>query len=72
MQLHKIAAILAFCAGQYAVAEETNMDRLMQLKTANWERAKSEGFFGGSRLYKKLQARRPCVNGVSGRQGEAQ
>lgn len=72
--MHLLAFTTAFVAitGRYAFADVAKMDRLMELKSAQWEKAQADGLFAGSRLYKKLAARRPCINGVSGRQGEAQ
>lgn len=72
MRFNSIAALLIAVAGQNVLADVDKMDRLMEIKTAQWEKAQAEGFFAGSRLYKKLASRRPCINGVSGRSGESQ
>lgn len=46
-----------------SVAAEATMDRLMSIKVSQRETQRSLGWFGGSKLYKKLTSRAPCVRG---------
>ncbi|KAI5359689.1 Putative choice-of-anchor B domain-containing protein [Septoria linicola] len=72
MKLQNLATAIAALATSNVLAEEAKMDRLMQLKEQTWSRARAEGVFGGSKLYKKITSFRPCINGVSGLRGEDQ
>ena len=58
----------AFAVAALAVAsvEAGSMDRLMELKHRDWERAKANGMFGGSKLYPKRTQVTPCVDGYAG------
>lgn len=71
MKLQALIAAIAL-ATSHALAEESKMDRLMSMKLQTWSRARAEGVFGGSSLYKKVTGFRPCINGVSGLRGEDQ
>lgn len=60
------ALILAATSTVMVDAAKAKMDRLMELKTQDWDDADRKGFFGGSKLYKKIKNYSPCRKGYAG------
>jgi choice-of-anchor B domain-containing protein len=59
----------AFAAGLLSattVAAAANMEEMMSLKTASWERAAAAGAFDGNKRYKKSPTAAKCKKGMAG------
>ena len=59
-------AALGATAVSAAEGSVSKMDRLMELKTKQWDNAMARGVFGGSALYHKILKTTPCINGKAG------
>ncbi|KAI9844683.1 MAG: hypothetical protein M1837_005425 [Sclerophora amabilis] len=63
--MKSIFFILAGLLGAATAGEERKMDRLMSMKTQQWDKMRAEGQFDRD-TYKSLQRATPCVNGKAG------
>lgn len=63
----KINTLLAITAAPAALAASASkMERVMELKTQQWNTARAQGLFDGSSRYRKFTAKQPCINGHAG------
>jgi choice-of-anchor B domain-containing protein len=60
------AALAAGVLGATTVAAAANMEEMMSLKTASWEKAAAAGAFDGNKRYKKGPTAAKCKNGMAG------
>jgi choice-of-anchor B domain-containing protein len=68
MKINTLLAVAAAVGPASASAAGTGadkMERVMQLKTEQWEAARSKGLFGGSTLYRKITRKQACINGFA-------
>ncbi|GAB7366033.1 hypothetical protein MBLNU230_g7602t1 [Neophaeotheca triangularis] len=68
MKLSSSIATLILAAVSPVVVEgaKAKMDRLMEMKTHDWDVAEASGAFSGNKLYKSLFNFVPCKNGYAG------
>jgi choice-of-anchor B domain-containing protein len=63
----KVNSVLAAgVLGATSVAAVGKMETMMELKSANWAKAREDGAFAGSDKYPNIQERIPCQDGYAG------
>jgi choice-of-anchor B domain-containing protein len=68
MKFNSIIATAALGATTVTAAAgaASKMEKVMEIKTKQWEEARANGLFGGSALYPKLKQMERCRNGKAG------
>jgi choice-of-anchor B domain-containing protein len=78
MRINTLASLTAILAASATSADDFaaaaaagKMERVMQIKTKQWDDARAKGLFGGSALYRKITSKKACIKGKAGSGNEA-